>query len=414
MVRMIIAARFALAASICYAACASGQSTAAPAAAPAATPAAPAAAPAMAPVEPSNTDYSKPAVWLCWPGRQDACTQPQDATIVAENGTLKHEAYHAAKNPAIDCFYVYPTVSTQTTGNSDLTVTHAETSVVLAQFARFGEQCRLYAPMYRQVTLTALRAGIAGQPISIDRNLGYSDVLAAWRYYLAHENKGRGVVLVGHSQGSGVLTRLVREEIDGKPVQSQMISAILMGTVLPVPKGADVGGAFKHIPLCHSNSQIHCVIAFADFRANVPPPSNTRFGKVRDEGMQAACTNPAALRGGSGKLDAYLSSRSITATEPAAQQASWTVPQQTIDTPFVKVPGMLSAECVNNEHGSYIAVTVHPSSTGKRTNEITGDVVSNGKVLEDWGLHLIDANLHMGNLVAIVGTEARTYKAAAH
>jgi hypothetical protein len=31
-------------------------------------------------------------------------------------------------------------------------------------------------------------------------------------------------VLIGHSQGSGVLTQLMRNEIDGKPVQSKLIS----------------------------------------------------------------------------------------------------------------------------------------------------------------------------------------------
>jgi hypothetical protein len=35
----------------------------------------------------------------------------------------------------------------------------------------------------------------------------------------------------------------------------------------------------------------------------------------------------------------------------------------------------------------------------------------NGQVLEDWGLHLIDANLNMGNLVAIVGDESKAYLA---
>jgi len=365
-------------------------------------------------VSPSSTDYSNQSVWLCWPGRQDACTAPQDATIVEENGTLKHEAYHAASNPAIDCFYVYPTVSNEPGGNSDLVITSQEKSVVLAQFARFGEQCRLYAPMYRQVTLTALRSMMSGKQMPVDRDLGYNDVLAAWRYYLAHENHGRGVVLVGHSQGSGVLTRLIKEEIDGKPVQKQMLSAILMGTNLPVPKGKDVGGAFAHIPVCHTNSQLGCVIAFADFRADVPPPSNSRFGKAPASmpDMESACANPAALGGGSGKLDAYLSSKRVSdASDPTPTPASWTIPEQTIDTPFVKVPGMLTAACVNNEHGSYIAVTVRASDKGKRVNTITGDVVVNGKVLEDWGLHLIDANLHMGNLVMIVGQEAKAYKA---
>ena len=161
-----------------------------------------------APAATAAADYANPAIWLCRPGRQDACSQPQDATIVAANGTLSRETFHAAKNPPIDCFYVYPTVSNEPGGNSDLTITGAEKNVVNSQFARFAAKCRLFAPMYRQVTLTALRAMIGGKPIPVDRDLGYNDVLAAWNYYLAHDNQGRGVVLVGHSQGSGASPRV--------------------------------------------------------------------------------------------------------------------------------------------------------------------------------------------------------------
>src|SRR5262249_10308891 len=150
-----------------------------------------------------------------------------------------------------------------------------EKGVVKAQFARFASQCRLFAPMYRQVTLTALRALLAGTPVQADRALAYNDVLDAWNYYLEHDNKGRGVVLIGHSQGSMVLTQLIRNEIDGKPVQSRIISALLLGTSLPVPKGKDVGGAFQHMPLCHSAAQTGCVITYASFRSNVPPPANS-------------------------------------------------------------------------------------------------------------------------------------------
>jgi len=361
------------------------------------------------PAAPAAADYADTSVWLCRPGRQDACAASQDATIVAVDGSLTHETFHPAKNPPIDCFYVYPTVSNEPGGNSDLTVTGAEKLVVDAQFARFASKCRLFAPMYRQVTLTALRAMIAGKPLPMDRDLAYHDVLAAWNYYLAHDNMGRGVVLVGHSQGSGVLTRLIKEEIDGKPVQGKLISAILMGTSLPVPTGTDVGGAFQHVPVCRSNSQTGCVIAFADFRANVPPPANTRFGKA-PEGMQAVCANPAALRGGSGMLDAYLSAGRIsTGSDGPREPFDWTHPAKPIDTSFVKVPGLLSAACVTDEHGSYLAVTLHPTANGARTNDISGDVVVNGQVLQDWGLHLIDANLTMGNLVAIVGDETKAY-----
>ena len=115
-------------------------------------------------------------------------------------------------------------------------------------------------------------------------------------------------MLIGHSQGSGVLTQLIRSEIDGKPVQPRIISALLLGTSLPVPKGKDVGGAFQHMPLCHSAAQTGCVIAYASFRSTIPPPENSRFGRVQGENMMAACANPAALGGGTGQLHAYLSS----------------------------------------------------------------------------------------------------------
>jgi hypothetical protein len=73
----------------------------------------------------------------------------------------------------------------------------------------------------------------------------------------------------------------------------------------------------------------------------------------------------------------------------------------------VKVPGLLSAQCVADEHGSYLAVTLHPTPGGARTNDISGDVVVNGQVMADWGLHLIDVNLAMGNLIDIVGQQSK-------
>ena len=78
---------------------------------------------------------------------------------------------------------------------------------------------------------------------------------------------------------------------------------------------------------------------------------------------------------------------------------------------FVSVPGLLTAECVSNEKGSYLAITVHGDPSDPRTDEITGDVVANGQVLADWGLHLIDVNLAIGNLVDIVHQQSKVYLA---
>jgi hypothetical protein len=356
-------------------------------------------------------DYASSKSWLCRPGVQhDACDIDLTTTVIAADGKLSRETWTADSNAPIDCFYVYPTVSTDPTPNSDMNADAAELNVIRQQFARFGSKCRRYAPMYRQITLAGLRImlGRGGGGASLDRGLQYDDVLNAWNYYLEHDNKGRGFVLVGHSQGSFILTRLIREEIDGKPVQARMVSAMLPGATIAVPRGKDVGGAFQHVPLCHAASQTGCVIAYSAFRATLPPPANTRFGKVAEPTMAGACTNPAALSGGSGELHAYLSTDGsmIVGTTPPKR---WVSPEQKIDTPWVSVPGLLTAQCATNDNATYLEVTVHGDPGGRRTDSIVGDLGGNANPQADWGLHLVDVNLAMGNLVDIVGTQAKAW-----
>ena len=86
-------------------------------------------------------------------------------------------------------------------------------------------------------------------------------------------------------------------------------------------------------------------------------------------------------------------------------------PAQTIKTPFVSVPGLLTAECVQNEKGSYLAVKVHGNAKDPRADDIAGDIVVGGQVQANWGLHMIDVQVAMGNLVDIVGQQSKAYLA---
>lgn len=368
-----------------------------------------------APAPMAKNDYSRPDNWLCLPGHEDACSANQDATVVKANGTLVSEKFKPAKNPPVDCFYVYPTVSRDPGVVSDMLAGPEEMGVVAQQFARFGSVCRTFAPLYRQYTLTALVARQTGRTMALpaDPLIGYHDVVDAWNYYLAHDNKGRGVVLIGHSQGSGVLTALIKNEIDGKPVQKQIVVAILGGTRLAVPAGKDAGGDFPTMPLCHDARTPGCVIAFASFRSTVPPPANTLFGKVAAPGQEAACVNPAALGGGSGEVHAYLTASRTFVAGVDNTPPVW-VTGKTVQTPFVSVPGMLTAECARNENGTYLSITVHGDPNDPRIDDIKGDVVIGGQVQQNWGLHLIDMNLFMGNFQDIVRSETRAYLKTKH
>jgi hypothetical protein len=347
---------------------------------------------------PAPNDYADGANWLCRPGRDDACAVDMRATVVHADGTTAMEDWAAEPNAPIDCFYVYPTVSTDSTPNSDMSPDAAELRVVHQQFARFASVCRPYAPSYRQVTLAGLRTMMAGRAAGgLSQGLGYDDVRDAFRYYLEHDNDGRGFVLIGHSQGSYVLTQLIRQEIDGRPVQERLVSALLLGATVPV---AD--GAFGSIRLCRAESQTGCLISYVSFRSTSPPPESTRFGRTTEPGLVAACTNPAALAGGRADVHAYLSGGGTSivgqrGVEPWASHVE-------VETPFVSVPGLLTAECKTNENATYLDVTVNGDPSDPRVDNISGDLTP------DWGLHLIDVNLGMGDLVRIVGAQARTWE----
>ena len=227
---------------------------------------------------PSAPDYSNPQTWLCRPDRLAACDVDLSTTVLGRDGRSTIERARLDPQAPVDCFYVYPTVSTDATDLSDLVPDDAERGVVRLQLARFGTQCRLFAPMYRQLTLAAMgRANAAGIESPDFLAVGYQDVRAAWRYYLAHDNGNRGIVLIGHSQGTVILTELLRKEIDGAPVQSRIVSALLIGGPggILVPPGKDVGGTFAQMPLCRAATQTGCVVAYSSFR-NTAPPSARR------------------------------------------------------------------------------------------------------------------------------------------
>jgi hypothetical protein len=349
--------------------------------------------------QPRN-DYTKPANWLCRPDNNAFCEIDLTVTAVAADGTVSREPFVAAKQAPIDCFYVYPTVSRDPTPNSDMEPNDDERNVAASQLARFGSQCRIFAPLYRQMTVTGLRGAMAGGAAGIDRELAYRDVVDAWNDYLARDNGGRGVVIYGHSQGSTVLKRLIAEEIEGRPIQKRIVSAILLGNNVLVPKGGVVGGDFKSTPLCRSPSQIGCLVAFVSFRDTHPPPERSYFGSTKAAHMQVACTNPAALSGGKAAIDSVFRAISTNVTE-----------QGPIETPYVRVPGLIAAECIVRDGASYLAISVDTDPARPRAG-ITGEQLGKAEISPPWGLHLIDVPVSIGSLLQLVAEQAKAYAKA--
>jgi hypothetical protein len=337
---------------------------------------------------------SAKTVWLCRPGvSPDPCTPGLSTTVYSPKlRPLRVEHPAAVKHPAIDCFYVYPTVSDQKTTFANLHIDPVERAIALYQAARYSQYCKVYAPMYRQLTLVGLtqRSVVNRKPLT--------DVRNAFRTYLQKYNHGRGFVLIGHSQGSFVLRQLIAKDVDSKPsVRRRLLSAILLGGNVLVKRGKGIGGDFKHIPACRKATQLSCVIAFSTF--DQPPPANSIFGRTKVAGDQVLCTNPAALGGGSAPVDPIFPSRPFTpGSTIAGGIALLGLTQPTPHTVWSREPRSYSARCSTAAGASVLQLTA-----------LHGAQVAHPSPDPTWGLHLLDADIALGNLVGIVHAEVAAF-----
>jgi Protein of unknown function (DUF3089) len=297
-----------------------------------------------------------------------------------------------------DCFYVYPTVSTQHSDNSNLVVQAAEEAAAVAQASRFSQVCNVWAPMYRQRTESSLLKGLGDDPEA--DSVAYDSLEAAWKDYLAHDNDGRPIIFIGHSQGAAMLIRLLESEVDPNPsLRTRTVVGILAGGNVTVPVGQTVGATFQHLPLCTVPSQTGCVIAYSSFLSRPPVDSlfgrpgkgvSLQSGQTASNGEQVACVNPAAIAGGTAVLDPYF----LTASSKP--------PPPPITTPWVNYPDLYSASCQSGRGATWLQIDTLTVGGRPTVTESLGPT---------WGLHLYDINLALGNLVNDVRAEEIAYSA---
>ena len=353
------------------------------------------------------TVASAQVAWLCHPEIADnPCEIPLDTTIRAPDGSERVETPRrpSLKRRRVDCFYVYPTVSNQPRPLATKSRDPELVSIANYQAAPFSSQCRMYAPIYRQRTVPALLTGSLLGPA--DREISYADVEEAFREYL-RENRGRGVVLIGHSQGTFVLRTLIARVIDtNERLRKRLVGAVLMGGNVVVERGRVRGGDFRRVPLCRRRSQFGCVVAYSTFAED--PPANSRFGRVPasdPSGLPSgprhgvACTDPARLSGIRRPVPLTLP------TEPYAPGFIALTILQTYGGVIPKAPTTMhttperfqgSCRRINGAH-------VY------RYDVVAGTWRPNPSPEPGWGTHLVDMNLGVERLVAIVRRQAKAW-----
>jgi len=345
-------------------------------------------------------------VWLCEPGMQDnPCRDNLETTVYSPSGESRVENPPLPADPPVDCFYVYPTVSEQPSSNANKDVDPELIAIARAQAARFSQTCRVYAPVYRQQTLAGVGAGGSSQALK----LAYGDVLEAWRAYLAQKNRGRGFVLIGHSQGTRMLRRLLREEIDPRPeLRGRLVSAVLPGANVTVRKGQKAGGDFQNVPACSRAGEVGCVIAFSTYYD--PPPPNSRFGRVPAEDtsgfglpvgpdFEALCTNPASLDANARvPLTTYARSEPFPGFIGALVVQTYGGPPPSAPTTWLQPQDHYTGRCEQIDGANVLKL--EPIANARRLNPAPDPT---------WGVHILDGNIALGEFVEVAAQQASAY-----
>jgi len=258
-----------------------------------------------------------------------------------------------------------------------------------------------------------------------DLSTADADVLQTWQYYWANDNidpttgKRRGVVLLGHSQGSSVLINLIQQEIDGTSEQNQLVSAVLLGGNVQVPIGQPDGeggtyptATFQDIPECSNTVAYGCVVAYSSYDepGGDDPGSSAIFGTATASGYQILCTNPTALLHGDDPstnepLDTYLPSEQLANGNILLPNGDlslvllgFTLPS--VSTGFEEYQGSVDGRRTYQDGSSWLQVTgdtgLFPSSA--QTSSL--------------GLHVVDYNVDLGDLTALVAKQATAWLAA--
>lgn len=338
----------------------------------------------------TSDTYGAAENWICSPlAADDPCDRDLTTTVVQADGSTEVVDVTAAEDAPVDCFYVYPTVNIGTGGPADELMAAditAETAVVGAQLARFGSVCRIWAPLYRQLTLD----GFGAENSDELRQRAYDDVHEAFAHYMSEGNDGRPFVLMGHSQGSFVLSELLAEEFDGDAeLTDQLLSAMLIGGRSTTAADGSTGGSFASLPACTSPDETGCVIGYNSVTPGAGDELVANWGGA-PEGERRLCTNPASLGGGAAPL------QTIIETDDSATGLLAT------DTPYLQLDGALVGECVERGEGYVFEVTVADGWPAAELERLSTNV-------DFWGLHIVDVNLAEGDLVDLVASQTAAH-----
>ena len=204
--------------------------------------------------------YQDPAMWLSRPGiGLDDAARWQPA-MQGEGRQLPQED---APEEDFAVFFVHPT-SYLDRANWNAPLDDAESQAIARLYVRgmaspFNQASEIWAPRYRQATFGAFLTDSTEAQKAIDA--AYSDVEQAFEFFVASVDEDTPIVLVGHSQGTLHLLRLLREKLADSPIKGRVAAIYAVGWPISVAHDLPALG----FPACATPSQAGCVMSWSTF-----------------------------------------------------------------------------------------------------------------------------------------------------
>ena len=243
--------------------------------------------------------------------------------------------YAPEAQPKAAVFFIHPT-SYIGRDHWNAALDDAETNARAAIFLRgqasaFNAVGEIWSPRYRQATFGAFLTSVADANRALD--LAYGDVAAAFAAFVRQVDPKRPIILAGHSQVALHLTRLLREQVAGKPIARRIVAAYVVGW--PVSAATDL--AALGLPQCTRPDQPRCLLSWESFAEPADTSMITDLydrtrgfdGRPRKD-TAMVCTNP--LTGTPG------------ATAPASANQGTLYPSADLSTATI-APGKVPARC---------------------------------------------------------------------
>lgn len=177
----------------------------------------------------STVDYSDSGNWAFYPEK------------------LEHD---------VDIFFIAPTSGYDESFNMSMTDEGYKASFVGATAMEKGiydTEADFYAPFYRQVSLQCYDLPEDEQAEYFD--IAYTDIDAAFTYYMKKINNGRPYILAGFSQGGDMIKRLLE---NNKLIDDKMIAAYAIGWNFPQEEIAK----YPQIKMAQGEDDLNVVISF--------------------------------------------------------------------------------------------------------------------------------------------------------